>query len=56
MIYKKNKWYFLSFREALRAWLYKFIFKIESPSARVRGYSFTWDLWKASRKRGGADK
>lgn len=52
MIYKQNKWHFESLLEAVRIWLYKFIFRIESPSAHVRGYNFSWDMWKSSRKRG----
>lgn len=46
MIYKQNKWYFESPLEAVRAWLKKFVFHIESPSAHFRGYKFEWDLWK----------
>lgn len=36
-------------REIIRAWIYKYIFRIPSPSACVRGYTYMWDLMKASK-------
>lgn len=36
-------------REIIRAWIYKYIFRIPSPSAHARGYQYMWDLMKASK-------
>lgn len=49
---KDKKWHFDSMSEAIWAWLCKFVFHIESPSAHCLGYKFKWDMWKATRKRG----